>query len=469
MYAGEPMTVAVSPRAAVIAHAAEARRLTIYAGAGLSAAPPTALPGAARLAELIVDDLDSVVNMAGVDRRNLLAVADQVAQAPDGMRLLQGTLTRVGRFGTARFNYAHQAVALLVCEGAATVIETNYDDCVERAAMPEKLPVVVSDEERIDADVASLLKAHGCITRPHSMLITSEQLLHPPLFAKAELAARLSVGEVAFVGLGSPADYVIENVIELAGRVRPDRLTVVDPGIAEWATSPWSTVLPDLDEANRVTVTADEFCDEVLRFYVKFLLNALRSAVGHQDATHRQRRGTEHLHARLLEQSSVWALKWLRAVAWQFRIGDSVVTSSRIRQGLLALAALTAEAPMTFLASGIVRVDFDDAVYIVPITAADAPSGSQIALEAERRVADARTASLIPPTAVALVVCTGYSGPLGPGEIVTSRGDDLAAVRQRVSHLPPGDLIDSLGPGHLIDGNLAGAMFVMAGEPLIDI
>lgn len=92
-----PLALSTPPGtlAAELANKALNSRLTIYAGAGLSAAPPTGLPGAAGLAKKLADALGDVVDLTTVDPWNLLAVADAVAAQPRGTHVLRETVLRV--------------------------------------------------------------------------------------------------------------------------------------------------------------------------------------------------------------------------------------------------------------------------------------------------------------------------------------------------------------------------------------
>lgn len=470
MYYGEPMNSAVHPQAALVAQAAIAGRLTIYAGAGLSAAPPSSLPGAAGLARSIAEELRPVVDFSHVDENDLIAVADAVAGSPNGSRLLRQAVAKVARFDSAEFNYAHAAIALLLCEGVATVLETNYDDCVERAAFPERIPVVITDADRLDASVQSLLKVHGCITRPTSMLVTSDQLASPPVFADAELMARLTVGDVAFIGLGSPADYVVQSVERIVRELSADHLTIVDPGIERWSDSQWRQHLPELPAENRVAMGAEEFADALLRYYVRTLITRASSDVRGLPPDHSQRRGLEALIDSFNSRSSVWVARWLRSITSGARPGTSVVRSSRTRQSLLALAAAVSGNTASPIAGGLVKVNAGNIQYVLVVSAEDAPVGNRIASEALRRVQNAVSEGKIEPGAEVVAICCGHMGALGPDELPVGRGDDLEAIRLHIEANREDDsLIGDLGESHLIDGMLAGAVHLVHGDPLIDL
>jgi hypothetical protein len=415
--------------------------------------------------------------MDGIDQYDLLAVADRVAAEPEGLRLLKDSILRVADFIGARCTYAHAALGLLVCEGTVTVLETNYDNCIERAALPELVSVAVTDSDRIDVDVAALLKIHGCATRPDSMLVTTKELEHPPLFASSELAARLSMGSVAFVGIGSPADYVKSSLHVFVDRVGVGRLTVVDPKMVDWASTGWSAVLEGLPEGQRVADSADAFCDALLRAYVRELVGSVRRRVGEMGDAHPQRLGSESVLRAFEGKDSVWVLRWLRAVAWRFGVGQPVVTSSRVIQGLLALGGLAGDQPLAISAKGWSRISpskTNAATSDVPVmllVAEGAPLGSEMAIEALRRVGDARTEDRLPSGAEVVVVCCGHAGPLGGDELAVQRGNRMAdvvdALVGRERGLPD-DLIDEADSQHLINSTSVGRVVLITGEILIE-
>jgi hypothetical protein len=469
MYVGLPLNASVTPAAAILGQAAANRRLTIYAGAGLSAAAPTSLPGATKLAEALAAALSPVIDLSSVDSTDLIAVSDVAARNEFGLRLLHNALALAADFSSATPNYAHQALALLICEGAVTALEANYDNCIERAAAPERIPVVVTDTDRLEMDASALLKVHGCISRPSSMRLTSAELATAPLFAKAELAARLSVGEVAFIGLGSPADYVRTTVDEFTTRVPNGSLTIVDPGISDWDRSEWRGVFPQLAAPSRVAMDAEAFCDEVLRFYTRELWRRLHEKVSSLDPGHGQRRGLESVAAAMELRNAVWVMRWLRFAAWKYAVGKSALDSSRLFQGLLAMAMLSAGSALRLAAQGIAILEESNAAILL-VVADHAPSGSVMADEAARRVADARADGRLVEGTTVVAVCCGHSGRLGADETAVERGSTLAQILASVVRVDESDyLIGGDVDGHLIDSITAGDIVFVTGEPLIDV
>lgn len=476
VYEPKPASAPTGTIAAALADEALQGRLTVYAGAGVSAASPTQLPGAAKLATLLYEAVSTAISMGGVPRDDLVAVADRVAQEPQGGRLLKSTILRVADLTGARPAYAHAALALLICEGAIVVIETNYDDCIERAALPERVPVVITDNDRLMMSASALLKAHGCATKPDTMLVTSTDLQNPPLFARNELAARLGLGSVVFLGIGSPADYVKSSLQTFMSKVGLSKLIVVGPQVADWATSGWQNVVGDLPSDQRVADTADEFADALLRAYVALALAPVTARVQHMDAGHPQRRGVERVVDALMHRDAVSVIRWVRSTGWGFGVGQSIAASARNVSTLVALGALSGGASIKLKKSGTAFLWAGEAlqpeVPVILLQSDGAPLGTQVAIEARMRVGDARADDRIPPGADVIVVCTGQIGPLGEDEISVARGTDITHVlAARPDSLPgdvPDDLIEVADADHLIDSATAGRVFLVSGDALID-
>ncbi len=272
------------------------QQLTIYAGAGLSAADPTGLPGASILAQRVTDVLRSRVALDGVDPTDLVAVADAVSAQPMGDDLLRQTILEVADLCGAECNYAHTVIALLLCEGAVTVIETNYDDCIERAAHPERPVVVRTPDEMLDAPSTALLKAHGCATAPRTMIITQAELDAVPRWAETRIASELRRSRVAFVGIGSPADYVRESIRELA--VKSD-LSTLCSSIHHFLDGIRRTLrdgerfCPNSMPITAIPRTAEEFLDSLLRAYLDHPRRDARQTVTDMAEDHPQRYGLE--------------------------------------------------------------------------------------------------------------------------------------------------------------------------------
>jgi hypothetical protein len=468
---------------ASVAAQADAGRLTIYAGAGLSWAAPTGLPGSGTLAKRIAAHLASVVDFGEIKRDDLLAVADEVAKQPLGRMLLERTLLKAADFEHARANYGHEVVAMLLCEGVSTVFETNYDLCIEFAAQPERPRVVVTDEDLRHGATTALLKAHGCASMPSTMLITSDDLKDTPLWAKASVAARLSQDQVLFVGIGSVADYVQESIKDVLKAVGVSHLLVVDPALAAWDEDPelaWRKLLGELPEEQRETRGASEFLDAVLRAYAQEGLSRVRALVAGFNPEHRQRVGTEVVLSALEGKDAVQAVRWLRRATWKLEAGHRVVGDATTTHGLLALGSLTgSDFELTFGDGGWARATraadpaagtpmLSQAVLLMMVNGAH--DGAAAAREAGVRVAEAKRGGQVGLAEDVVVVVIRCIGSLGLEEITVAAGDTLSAVLARAaSQLQgmPTDLVGGQPEDHLIDAGSVGGIFFVRGEQAV--
>lgn len=475
MYEAPPVTTPTGTRAAELADQAIAQRLTVYAGAGISADEPAFLPGASRLAELISAEIASAIALDGVEHDNLVAVADAVAREPGGVGLLKSTILRVVPMTMATPNHSHVVLALLLLEGAITVLETNYDNCIERAAVPELVPVVVTDTDRLDMDKTALLKVHGCATRPATMRVTSAELANVPLFAGAELRARLTTGPVAFIGIGSPADYVGSTLETFASRVSLDKLYVVGPQTIDWVGSGWPAILPGLPEEQRIAQSADDFTDAVLRAYLMRAISMLRQKVVGLAADHPQRAGVEALIQAFEPKDAAEVLRWLRQGSWRFPPGSSVAFADGTFHVLVALGALGGGAPIRVLRDGWVNAQRPEGGEgrVLVLNSSAAPLGTDAAAEARRRVMDARAEERIDAGADVVVVCHGQLGLMGADQVHVAPGARLAdviAARDADHALAamPANLLANEEVEHLIDSATAGRMILVATSDLIE-
>lgn len=505
MYVPEPLSQPSGSVALDFAAHALRRQLTVYAGAGLSVAPPTSIPGASALAQLIVTALSSHIPLDGVDPTDLVAVADAVAAQPLGADLLRETMLSVADFRGAAFNYAHEVLALLLCEGAVLVLETNYDDCIERAAQPERPIVVCTSEEMLQADGNALLKAHGCVTKPDTMLVTQADLDSVLPWASTRVAAQLRASRVAFVGIGSPADYVRQNVTELVDDVGVAHLLVVDPCLADWDSADppaWRSLLPALPLENRDERTAQEFCDALLRAYLDRPRGTAIDRVSGLPEVHAQRVGVGSILQALWSRDAVWVLRWMRAASFRLAPGTSAATSTELTRGLLAQGSLLGDVPISSLRSGgwafvdcplPVLVDGQptattDSGEATPLNASSAtpnpvnvpvmllmshgsPVGATIEAEARRRVVQARGEDVVPSGAVVIVVAVGHLGPIS-GEVEVARGTRIADVLANLPHAAiddaPANVVAEAQPTHLIDGPASGGILMVNGDHLIE-
>jgi hypothetical protein len=477
---GEPSDTA----AADIASRALNGRLTIYAGAGLSFSEPTQLPGARALAGLIASHLKQVVPFEGVDVDDLLAVADQIVSQPRGRPLLRDTVLHVADLLGAEFNFGHEAVAMLALEGGSRVFETNYDDCIERAAHPEHLPTVWSDRDLLHGPAHALLKAHGCALRADSMLITSADLAGTPLWAQSGIGARLGEDTVLFVGIGSVADYVKSRLNAVLAVVGFEHIVLVDPALKRWGGDPpldWEALLQGLPEDQRSPRGASEFLDAVLRAYTYEMVRRVQVMVAGLTPEHPTRVGVDKVLADLLSKDAVRVLRWLRAASMPRAVGTAVVGAPATTQGLCALGTLLgARWTVALHTDGWASVarNVEEAgattvgMYLLTLLVTGDVDGPAVARKAGQRIFQAKRDETLPPEAdVFVLVAGGYTGSLGPEELALPRGADLDAAtgvaQSQLKDLPV-NILDDPGRDHLIDGGRGGQIFYLNGPHIAE-
>lgn len=409
-----PSDEAVPAVVQALALKAKSGRLVIYAGAGVSAAAPTDLPVGPQLAERAAAWLSGrVAGLRPYDDQNLLDVADAVEAKPGGRDLLQEALTELAEFGVADPNYAHRAIALLLVEGAAVVLTTNWDDCIERAAPPgTRLQVVVDDVDFAKVRGAAVLKVHGCASRLGSLLVSTQDLTKPPLWVSTGLTPHLSASTIVFVGIGDIAAYVrvrIHQLLADAG-ISPD-LRVVSPGIVEkWTSSQWSKI-PGIDvpEDHRIAEAAEAFLDELLRAYVGLTVSGLREDLSNHALTEAAEAAVSQLLTAMSRADAATLLEWLRQGRLRLAAGLPA-DGPQLRTALLAAGTL-ATASCALSGDGWLSADGE----LVLVLAGDGSvPGPRLADAARERVSKALSQGTIRIGQSVRVVCAGFRGPLAP-------------------------------------------------------
>lgn len=305
-------------------------------------------------------------------------------------------------------NYSHEALAVLAAEGAATIVLTNYDDCIERSASPESLPTVVIQQDLAQFAHPLLYKVHGCATRPSTMLASPTQLQSPLAWARDKVRERLGASVVAFVGLGDPPPYVVERLEQLTDVLQQPYVT--SPTIrTNWATSRWAQLTPNLDDDRKVEMMADTLLDQILREYLRPRLAGISAAL-------RGRLGADLVDT-LNHRGALALVRWLRRATWRWPAGRSVVHSDQAFRAILALAVLSESRQIAdggLASPDALPILTEGASAIQILIAADQPRARDIIDEAHRRSRDARRRGMSHEwgSAKVTVVCSGHFGNL---------------------------------------------------------
>lgn len=242
-----------------LADRARAHELALFLGAGVSAA--AGLP-------LWADLLDQLAEEAVPDHRGGATPRDGAPVAPpdalEGLDALppQDAASLLGRrFGGAELRARVAAIfadrphalahALLAALPVREVVTTNYDRLFESAALGAGRPVRTLPFERPQGLQRWLLKLHGDVGDPESIVLTREEFLEYDVGRSAlsgVVQALLLTRHVLFVGLSLLDDNLV-RIAHRAGQVRPVGAGVVgttlslrsDPLRAEL----WSQALDD--------------------------------------------------------------------------------------------------------------------------------------------------------------------------------------------------------------------------------
>ena len=333
-----------------LAEVAATGRLAIYAGAGLSRSSPTAMPSGAEVAQRCyarLVDLLGPDSLSGAEPGDLVSVADAVESHGQDANHVRRTAVGVADFTSARPNFGHGVLALLILEGVVVVITTNWDDCIERAGGDERVQAVISDQDRLEVEGPAILKVHGCATRPRTVLVTTSDLEAPPHWARDEVNARLSDSHTVFVGIGDIAGYMRKRIEEAEQAIGAEgSVFVVAPSIDEtWEESQWAEVLPNLADRCRIAMTSDEFLDDLAGALVRRILRGISEDLM-EDPAIRDR--FERSRTAFEQQGSIEALRWLRCCATPRMPGTSVVREQAFSTALIALGTLSEGATVDF-------------------------------------------------------------------------------------------------------------------------
>lgn len=217
---------------------------------------------------------------------------------------------------------------------------TNWDNCIERACEREHVSSIIIAEDLLHVAGRSVLKIHGCATKPNTLLLTSAHLHVPPTWVTDETRAKLGNAVVVFIGIGDVADYVkqrLEEAVADVGNVA--NIRVVSPGIVDdWAASEWSTLIPTLAGDHRIPATADEFLEKLGAAYVHMTLAGLAAEL-QAEATIGLAFG--EAADGLRKQDALTVLAWTRRAGVVAKSGASVLSTESMAEALAALGKLT--------------------------------------------------------------------------------------------------------------------------------
>jgi len=343
-----------------LARAALTRRVVIYAGAGLSVAPPACGPTgwlvASRLRPYVAQILG--VDEAELGSLALEELAQRVAEAtPERMPQLKEMAASAFDFHGLEPNYGHEILALLLREGLFEVVTVNWDCAIERAGLGAAIQIagVANAQQRLQlAQELPLYKVHGCATRPETLALTQSEVDAPQTWALAQVQSALTRGHVVFLGLGTVGLYVAEPIEVITALWAADTTTVhvVDPVLS----AQWSSTLNDRADQAYYAATADEFLDHLIRAVVEEALSRAEQSA-RVLAEHEPWAGAMVIGVRSIIESSKTmtadaVLRWWRDGVADTEAGRTFVVELRGQQALMTVGLIVGQRGESVVCAG---------------------------------------------------------------------------------------------------------------------
>jgi hypothetical protein len=217
-----------------------ADRLALLAGAGLSIAPPSSLPSAAKIAKAAKEKYDGTYGASRAPLPTLVGDQAQFFFERDELATVYfRTLIDQHAFASPP-NPGHFAVAdFLLIRAFQTAITTNVDALIEAAGQDlfgqVGVGVEVAKVAVLPPTVVPLLKIHGCrVIDEANMIWAQGQLSREPVSSRIAdnaqwLNVRLLDKDLLVVGYWSDWDYLNAVLSLTLGAIRPSRVIIVDP------------------------------------------------------------------------------------------------------------------------------------------------------------------------------------------------------------------------------------------------
>lgn len=193
-----------------------------------------------------------------------LATRAYAADAANESRLQQLLAESMG-FREMLPNHAHYVAALLLREGAVSLVTTNWDQAVETAAREigfhAEAVLTIADDQAARTQTP-VKKLHGCASVPTSLRVSQGEVDQAGLWSEAIVSEKLVSNSVVFVGYGTVAKYV-EKPIKGALASSPgyaSALTIVSRS----SPAAWARILDGHQDATIITSDAESFFDALI-------------------------------------------------------------------------------------------------------------------------------------------------------------------------------------------------------------
>lgn len=426
---GRPLSDTISSEAHELAAIGLAGRLTLYVGAGVSAAAPSNMPLGLELVGLLEEparNLGLDVRAESGQVKNLEQLADE-AEAAGSLRALKFAIVGLEVFRRGP-NEGHELIAILLREGLVTVLSANWDLGIERGGAKHDiyLPVTVTDDDRLRSSVrAGLHKLHGCVTKPDTLLVSTQDLSDVPDWARTEAEAALSGGTVAFVGIGTVADYVGVRVDQILG-IAGDEATVWVVGRS--LSEPWKERLATHGGWRSISARSDEFLDDLARAVVVSVIgrvvSAARRMVEENSGPERLVHGAEQLRDSLMAATATEAWQWCGSGSVEIEVGSPAMSGTDAVRALLGVAHIINSKPVRIVGGGPNLAVEAEVGYLEPVIADGSTAGVVVGFELSRSRARELAGVYRDPSRPIIHVVAGHIGRLPDSAVI----DDLVST-----------------------------------------
>ena len=216
-------TSMLQDQARMLADKIRRNQLALFLGAGVSVG--ARLPGWRELIRQLADGLREPIALSDLERlnddRDRAALLEKRFKA-EGRALADELVLHLGR---SRYSLQH---GLLSSLQVTEVITTNFDELFEAAARTDSRPLTVLPGSAIDGGNRWLLKLHGTLSEPESLVFTRAAYLEAPrqrgaLFGLVQ--AMLMTRHMLFVGYGLADEDFHDLVHEVRHAQTPERGT----------------------------------------------------------------------------------------------------------------------------------------------------------------------------------------------------------------------------------------------------
>lgn len=402
-------------------------KITLVVGAGCSFEPPTSIPLAGTCAQQCHDRLVANGVLAAGDctlPSNLSCVADAVFTKMGAQRLLVEQLSQHYELKTASPNEGHLLAAALLREGAiASVVTLNFDlalsTAIARLGVGDVVGVIDGPDDLSNKRAFNLYYLHRNVnaTDPETWVLRTPTLdtEWKGKWEQIVAAMVLATPVVVFVGLGSPANVLVQSATLIRNAIpNGSKAFQVDPGDPEKSEFFKALALPPDAFVRKLWC---EFMEELSQRLVVEHASQLRAAA--EAMVQREQLHPEDLTTLLSRLQSIGLLNVGRLRAsWLLHEKEYLAEEPQVREliaDLLLAAALIARVSNShaiLCEDGVVEFRRGDRTVAIHAFASGRGTRGQVAIETTLRQRRKQHRDRAMPLSGAIITGTLSGGPV---------------------------------------------------------